>query len=503
MKKRDYVLILDFGGTQSQAVARKVRGQSVYCEVMPFDTKLEVIVEKAPKGLILVGGLDTMPDARADAQIYKLGLPILCFGRAALSMLETMGGEVLDSCTCGVLTTTIEEGCALLEGVNGGERRYEHVCHIDLPQNCKAQAHTGEAITAFSWDDQHLYGVQFLPEMHDPDGMKILSNFTQKICSCEPWWNMQAFISDQLDEIRQVVGEGSVLCAMSGGVDSSVCAVLTHKAIGKQLHCLFVDTGLMRKDEGDEVERVFAKEMGMNLIRINAQDRFLHKLRGISDPEQKRKIIGEEFIRVFEDEAKKIGKVDFLVQGTIYPDVIESFGIGGAVIKSHHNVGGLPENIEFRSLIEPVRELFKDEVRELGTALGMDDTIVWRQPFPGPGLAVRVLGEVTREKLEILREADAIFREEIRAAGLGRKIWQYFAILPNLRSVGVRDHARSYEHTIALRAVHSIDAMSSTSARLPYDLLERVVMRITSEVPKVNRVVYDITPKPPSTIEWE
>jgi GMP synthase (glutamine-hydrolysing) len=374
----------------------------------------------------------------------------------------------------------------------------------EVPEGFQTYAMTSECpVAAMINDERKLYGVQFHPEVeHTPFGRKMLSNFLFDICGVKGDWTMASFAKTKIEEIKAAVGDAHVLCALSGGVDSSVAAVLVHKAIGKQLTCVFVDHGLLRKDEGDTVEQVFREKFDMNLIRVNAKDRFLGKLAGVSDPESKRKIIGEEFIRVFEEESKKIGKVDYLVQGTIYPDVVESGTGTSATIKSHHNVGGLPEDMDLK-LIEPLRELFKDEVRAVGEELGIPSDLVWRQPFPGPGLAIRVLGEVTEEKLEITREADAIFREEIAKAGLERKIWQYFACLPNIRSVGVMGDGRTYNHAIALRAVTSSDGMTSDWAHIPFSVLDDISRRIVNEVPGVNRIVYDITSKPPATIEWE
>ncbi len=499
----DMILVLDFGTSHAQTVARFVRSENVYSEVLPYDTPIDKIAAIGPKGLILAGGLPHMADAMPDGGIYALGVPILAFDQGMRAMIKHFGGNWGEPVLEDTIAPTEFMDNPLFEEVSGGERWFKSASHIGTPPGFATIATANGVGVAIANMSRNLYALQFYPESNDPDGLRMLYNFSRNICQSKPSWNMDAFIEIAVRDIQNKVGDGKALLAMSGGVDSAVCAALMHKAIGKQLYCFFVDTGLMRKNEGDEVERAFSTDMGLNFVRVDARERFLGRLRGVTDPEEKRRIIGEEFIRVFEDEAKKLGQLDFLVQGTIYPDIIESYGIGGSLIKSHHNVGGLPEHIGFKDIIEPLAQLFKDEVREVGETLGMTDDIVYRQPFPGPGLSVRVIGEVTEEKLCILRNADAIFREEIKRENLHRKIWQYFVVLTDMRSTGIADHARSYEHCVVLRAVHSINAMTASAARLPYDLLARVVERITTEVEGVNRVLYDITSKPPATIEFE
>lgn len=513
MKKMQHelILVIDFGGQYNQLIARRVRECGVYCEIIPYTYTLEQIKAKNPKGIIFTGGPNSVyaeETPKVDAGVFELGVPVLgiCYGHQF--MAHTLGGHVESAgiSEFGKTSVELQNDCSLFKGVEG-----KNICWMshkdyvsEVPEGFQTYAMTSECpVAAMINDERKLYGVQFHPEVeHTPFGRKMIANFLFEICQVKGDWTMASFAKTKIEEIKAIVGDAHVLCALSGGVDSSVAAVLVHKAIGKQLTCVFVDHGLLRKDEGDTVEQVFKEKFDMNLIRVNAKDRFLGKLAGVSDPEKKRKIIGEEFIRVFEEESKKIGKVDFLVQGTIYPDVVESGTGTSATIKSHHNVGGLPEDMDLK-LIEPLRELFKDEVRAVGEELGIPSELVWRQPFPGPGLAIRVLGEVTEEKLEITREADAIFREEIAKAGLERKIWQYFACLPNIRSVGVMGDGRTYSHAIALRAVTSSDGMTSDWAHIPFSVLDTISRRIVNEVPGVNRIVYDITSKPPATIEWE
>ncbi|HCQ88533.1 MAG TPA: GMP synthase (glutamine-hydrolyzing) [Clostridium sp.] len=465
---------------------------------------------KNPKGIIFTGGPNSayLPDSpQISADIFELDIPILgiCYG--AQLMAHTLGGNVKTATVreYGKTDVNLQMNNKLFEGISETQCWMSHTDFIEsAPQGFEIIGYTSECpIAAFCSEEKMLYGVQFHPEVqHTLFGEKMITNFLYNVCKVAGDWSMASFAEEKIKEIKEKVGDKKVLCALSGGVDSSVAAVLVHKAVGKQLTCVFVDHGLLRKDEGDQVEEIFRKGFDMNLIRVNAQDRFLGKLKGVSDPERKRKIIGEEFIRVFEEESNKLGEIDFLVQGTIYADVVESGTNTSATIKSHHNVGGLPEDITFE-LIEPLRELFKDEVRAVGEELGIPHHLVWRQPFPGPGLAIRVLGEVTEDKLEIVREADAIFREEVALNGLESEIWQYFACLPNIQSVGVMGDERTYCHTVALRAVTSSDAMTSDWARVPYEVLDKVSRRIVNEVKGVNRIVYDVTSKPPSTIEWE
>ena len=512
MKNNELILILDFGGQYNQLIARRVRECNVYSEVVPYDISIEKIKEKNPKGIIFTGGPASVygeESPRCADEIFELGIPVLgiCYGMQL--MTYTLGGKVAKASKreYGTTDVKIDNSSLLFKGFgNNNGFLMSHTDYVEtVPEGFENIASTPSCPNAAMENpNKKLYGIQFHPEVNNSvNGTQVIKNFLFEICNCSGDWQISSFVDESIKNLKEKIGDKKALCALSGGVDSSVAAVLLNKAIGKNLTCIFVDHGLLRKNEGDEVEEVFRNQFDINLIRVNAKDRFLSKLAGITDPEKKRKIIGEEFIRVFEEEAKKIGTVDFLVQGTIYPDVIES-GLGkSSVIKSHHNVGGLPDYVDFKEIVEPLRDLFKDEVRKTGLELGIPENLVYRQPFPGPGLAIRIIGDITDDKLDILKEADSIFREEIANSGLHKSINQYFAVLTNLKSVGVMGDERTYDYTIALRAVETTDFMTGVWSKIPYDVLEKVSSRIVNEVNHVNRVVYDITSKPPATIEWE
>ena len=521
----EVVLVLDFGGQYNQLIARRVRECNVYAEVIPYTTSLEDIKAKNPKGIIFTGGPNSVykdDSPSYDKAIFEAGIPILgiCYGSQL--MAHKLGGKVMTAPVSeyGKTEVEVDTNSLIFENVNKNTITWmSHTDYIaEAPEGFKITGHTDNCpVAAMENADKNLYAVQFHPEvMHSVEGQKMLHNFLFNVCKCAGDWKMDSFVETTVAQIREKVGNGKVLCALSGGVDSSVLAALLAKAVGPQLTCVFVDHGLLRKNEGDEVESVFGKggAFEINFVRVNAAERYYEKLAGVTEPEQKRKIIGEEFIRVFEEEAKKIGKVDFLAQGTIYPDIVES-GLGGesAVIKSHHNVGGLPEHVDFKDIIEPLRNLFKDEVRKAGLELGIPEHLVFRQPFPGPGLGIRIIGEVTGDKVRIVQDADYIYREEVDKAVEAYKkengkapAWmpnQYFAALTNMRSVGVMGDERTYDYAVALRAVNTIDFMTAESAEIPFEVLQTVMSRIINEVRGVNRVFYDLTSKPPGTIEFE
>lgn len=511
MNNQEMIIVVDFGGQYNQLVARRVREAKVYSEVYSYKNALKAIKEKKPTGVIFTGGPNSVYEEGApsiEKEVFELGIPVLgiCYGAQLMS--QVLGGKVANASQreYGKVELEINESDKLFKDVDNGSTCWmSHFDYIETaPEGFEITASTSSTpVAAMRNIEKKLYGVQFHAEVeHTPFGRTLINNFLYEVCGCTGEWTTANFVEESIQKIKEQIGDKKAIIGLSGGVDSSVAAILVQRAIGENLTAIFVDHGLMRKDEGDQVEETFGKEFNMNLIRVNCQDRFLGRLKGVTDPEKKRKIIGEEFIRVFEEESNKLEGVKFLVQGTIYPDVIESGTDTAEVIKSHHNVGGLPDDIEFE-LCEPLRDLFKDEVRQTGLELDINPELIWRQPFPGPGLAIRIMGEVNEEALYLVRESDAILREEIKNAGLEKDVWQYFTALPNVKTVGVMGDERTHTHAIGIRAVTSIDGMTSDWARLPYEVLDKISSRIVNEVDGVNRILYDITSKPPSTIEWE